>query len=87
VRIKRLPVDDELLLDGELVVLTGQTVQVLSEIATIALDHLSTAVWTSMETLTARLETSVGLPPDGIAAVSSLVSALKDAGLITVDQP
>jgi len=86
VKIKRLPVDDELLVGGELVVLTGQTVRVLSEVASIALDQLSRAGWTDMTTLTAALESAVGLPPEGSDAVSSLVRSLERAGLVTIER-
>jgi hypothetical protein len=85
-RLKRLAVDDERLVDGELVVLTHGTVLVLSEVASAALHRLSTEVWTTLEALTAALASSVGLPPEGEAAVFSLVSTLVDAGLATAEE-
>ena len=84
-RVRRAPVDDELMIDGELVVLVDDQVLVLSEVASQALHGLVTTVWTSLETLTQQLASSVGLPEDGPRAVSSLVSALQEAGLVVVD--
>lgn len=85
-RVRRQPVDDELMVEGELVVLIDGQVLVLSEVASEALDNLVTDVWTSIEALSARLEASIGLPPEGESAVFSLVSALEEAGLIAVQQ-
>jgi hypothetical protein len=85
-RIRRLPVADELMIDDELVVLVDDTVLVLSGVASTALDHLVTGVWTTSEALTAHLAASVGLPEGGASAVSSLVSELEDARLVTVER-
>ena len=85
-RIQRLPVTDELMVDGELVVLRDDTVLVLSGVASLALDHLVTGVWTTSEALTARLRASVGLPQEGAAAVSGLVDELEDARLVAVER-
>ena len=84
-KVKRLPVDDELSIDGELVVLVDDKVLVLSEVASEALHRLVTAVWTTAEALTAHLEVSIGLPAEGHAAVLSLVSTLEQAGLVAVE--
>lgn len=81
-RVRRLPVADELLVEGELVVLSGQQVLVLSEVATGALDQLRADVWTTLEDLTASVESRFGLPDDGARAVFALVSELSDAGLV-----
>jgi hypothetical protein len=85
-RIRRLPVADELMIGDELVVLLDDTVLVLSAAASSALDHLVTGVWTSSERLVAHLEASVGLPDDGASAVSWLVSRLEDARLVAVER-
>ncbi|SFB87183.1 hypothetical protein SAMN04487968_102103 [Nocardioides terrae] len=85
-RIVRRPVTDELLIDGELVVLIDDQVLVLSEVASTALHGLVTDVWTSSEDLTACLEASVGLPEEGESAVFALVSSLESAGLVDVDR-
>lgn len=84
-RIQRRPVVDELMLDGELVVLVDDHVLVLSEVASAALEYLVTGVWTSSDTIARHLETVVGLPEDADAAVFSLVGALHDAGLVRID--
>lgn len=85
-RIQRRPVQDELLLDGELVVLVDDTVMVLSEVASAALVHLVTGVWTSFDAFVGHLREAVGLSEDGELAVFSLLSALEDAGLVAVDR-
>jgi hypothetical protein len=85
-RIQRLPVADALMIGDELVVLVEDTVLVLSSVASTALDHLVTGVWTTTEALAAHLAASVGLPADGPSAVSSLVSELEDARLVTVER-
>ena len=85
-RITRTPVQDELLLDGELVVLVDDTVMVLSEVASAALVHLVTGVWTTFDALVGHLRAAVGLSEDGELAVFSLLSALEDAGLVAVDR-
>ncbi|GAA1945879.1 hypothetical protein GCM10009798_01070 [Nocardioides panacihumi] len=82
VEVRRVPVDDELLVDGELVVLRGQDVLVLSEVASGALDHLGSEVWTSLASLTDAVEARFGLPDEGAQAVFSLVSDLSDVGLV-----
>jgi hypothetical protein len=86
VRVRRTPVVDELVLDGELVVLVDDTVLVLSEVASTALQRLSTTVWTSLTDLTGHLDEAVGLPANGPAAVSALVSALSEAGLVSIER-
>jgi len=82
VEVRRVPVADELLVDGELVVLRGHEVLVLSEVASGALDHLGWDVWTSLTSLTDAVEERFGLPEEGADAVFSLVSDLSDAGLV-----
>ena len=84
-KIQRTAVMDELLLDGELVVLVDDNVLVLSEVASAAIVYLVTGVWTTSDALAAHLDTAVGLPAEGPAAVFSLVSALKEAGLVCVE--
>ena len=73
-RIQRRPVDDELLVDGELVVLAHDRVLVLSAVASAALGHLSTSVWTTSDELAALLDASIGLPDEGERAMFALVS-------------
>lgn len=85
-RVQRRPVDDELLIDGELVVLVDDTVLLLSEVASAALEHLVTGVWTSTDDLAAHLGATVGLPAEGESAVFSLVNALFEAGLVAVEE-
>lgn len=82
VEVRRVAVDDELLVDGELVVLRGQDVLVLSEVATGALDHLGSHDWTSLASLTDAVEARFGLPEEGAEAVFTLVSDLSEAGLV-----
>lgn len=83
-KLRRRPVEDELLIDGELVLLVDDSVLVLSEVASTALQGLVTEVWTSWADLCAHLDATVGLPPEGEQAVFSLVSALEDAQLVDV---
>jgi hypothetical protein len=83
-RARRRPFDDELVIDGELVVLLDGTVVVLSEVASAALDQLVTDRWTSVEDLSRHLESTVGLPDDGDAAVGALLTTLADGGLVVV---
>ncbi|GAB7002828.1 hypothetical protein JCM18899A_02990 [Nocardioides sp. AN3] len=84
-RIRRQPVADELMLDGELVLLLNGTVMVLSEVASAAVNRLSTEVWTSVEVLVDVLASSVGLPAEGEGAVFSLVRSLADAGVVVAE--
>ena len=80
--LRRLAVDDELLLDDELVVLVGQRVILLSPLASYALGRLGPA-WTDTESLRDQLVEVYGDPgtPD---AVADLVAALVDEGLVEV---
>lgn len=84
-RIQRRPVTDDLTIDGEMVVLVDDKVLVLSQVASTALNTLSTGVWTSLGALTATLEAAFGLPEDNPHAVTTLVSALDHAGLVRVE--
>lgn len=84
-RARRRPFEDELVVDGELVVLLAGTVVVLSEVASAALDQLVTAHWTSVADLTRHLESTIGLPDDGDAAVRALLTALEHGGLVVVE--
>jgi hypothetical protein len=86
-RLKRRPVDDELLLDGELVVLVDNRVLVLSQVASTALHALVTEVWTTSTDLAAHLERAIGLPDEPEVALSSLVRTLEDADLVVVEPP
>lgn len=85
-RIRRLPVDDELMIEGELVVLREDEVLLLSEVASFALHHLDPDDWTTEEELSDLLMERFGLPPDQPEAVSWLVSALSDARLVATVQ-
>lgn len=80
-RARRLPVHDELLMDGELVLLRGQEVLVLSEVASGALTVMDTETWTGLDRLVDELEARFGLPAERDKAVFALLSELVDTGL------
>jgi hypothetical protein len=83
-RIRRLPVVDELSRDGETVVLLDEGAVLLSPLASAALANL-TLVWTSDADLRVTLEALFGVAPDPEGAVFALVSDLESAGLVEVE--
>jgi hypothetical protein len=83
-RIRRLPVVDELSRDGETVVLLDEGAVLLSPLASAALANL-TLVWTSDADLRVTLEALFGVAPDPEGAVFALVSDLETAGLVEVE--
>lgn len=80
--VRRVPVDDELLLDDELVLLTGQRVVLLSPLASYALGRLTTE-WTDAEDLAHVLVEAYGDPGDD-DALTGLLDALAAEGLVEV---
>jgi hypothetical protein len=87
-RIRRLPVLDELTVDEETVVLLDERAVLLSPLASAALSTLSAPepVWTSDLDLRGALEARFGVAPDPEAALFALVSELESAGLVELDQ-
>lgn len=77
--VRRLPVDDELLLDDELVVLVGQRVVLLSPLASYTLGRLD-ADWTPLEELRRVLVQEYG-DPGRDDAVEELLRTLAAEGL------
>lgn len=80
--VRRLPVDDEVLLGEELVLLVGQRVVLLSPLASYALGRLGTS-WTELVDLDAHLVEEYGDPGDD-AALADLIAALAAEGLVEV---
>lgn len=80
-RVRRLPVLDELTRDGETVVLLEERAVLLSPLASAALSSLG-PVWTSGADLRVALEALFGAAPDPDGAVLALVSELESAGLV-----
>lgn len=80
--VRRIAVDDELLLGDELVLLVGQRVVLLSPLASYALGRLGED-WTDVADLGALLVEEYGDPGDE-GALTDLVAALVDEGLAEV---
>lgn len=80
--LRRVPVDDELLLGDELVLLLGQRVVLLSPLASYALGRLG-GDWTEIVDLGAHLVAAYGDPGDD-TALTDLVDALTAEGLVEV---
>ena len=80
--VRRLPVDEELLLEDELVVLVGQRVVLLSPLASSALQALTTD-WSEIADLERRLVEEYGDPGDE-AALAGVLDALAAEGLLEV---
>lgn len=81
-RVRRVPADDELLLDDELVLLLGQRVVLLSPLASYALGVLTPA-WSEVADLRNRLVEEYGDPGDD-SALTELLEALAAEGLVEV---
>jgi hypothetical protein len=75
---------DKVTIDGQAVVMVGDRVTLLSEMATFALAQLGEVDWTSDVDLTATLVARYGAPEHVRDAVFSLVSALLAEGLVEV---
>lgn len=84
--VRRLPVVDEVVVDGETVVMVGEQVMLLAPIAAALLALVDPLVWTSVDDLGARLSKEFGPPPaDG--SVFALVRQLTEAGLLEQGRP
>lgn len=82
-RVRRVPVDDEVVRDGESVVLLGRQVIRLSAIATTLLELCDR--WRDSDELTQELTDRFGEPPDGsdpAVMTESALHALADQGLV-----
>jgi hypothetical protein len=83
VKVRRLPVVDRVVRDGESVVLVGREVIRLSALATHLLDRC--ADWTDLDDLTAALLAEFGNTPPGVeprAATEAAVTTLAEQGLV-----
>jgi hypothetical protein len=81
-RVRRLPVLDELTRDGETVVLLGERAVLLSPLASAALADIGSLDWTSDVGLIGSLVARFGPVDDVGSVVFSLVSELAEAGLV-----
>jgi hypothetical protein len=82
-RARRVPVQDEVIRDGESVVLLGRQVIRLSAIGTTLLEL--TGDWRGVEELTVELTDRFGQPPEGFDATAmteSALQALHEQGLV-----
>ena len=82
-KVRRLPVVDRVVREGESVVLLGREVIRLSALATHLLDRC--ADWTDLDDLTAALLAEFGDTPPGVdplAATEAAVSTLAEQGLV-----
>ncbi len=84
-RVRRSEVPDEVLRDGESVVLLAGRVLHVSELGTLV--RRLTPEWTELSTLTGALEAAVGAPEDGDTAghTETLLRELAGTGLVELD--
>jgi hypothetical protein len=76
VRARRLDIVDQVVEDGESVVLVGHTVVKLSPLATAILAEL--ADWTEIETVSRAMIEIFGSPPEGTDATAAIEAAILD---------
>lgn len=84
-KVRRLPVVDRVVRDGESVVLVGRQVTRLSALATHLLDRCTD--WTELDDLTAALLAEFGTTPQGVdprAATEAAVTTLAEQGLVEI---
>lgn len=82
-KIRRLPVIDEITVDGETVVLLSRDALALSVPASTALSLITTD-WIEVRDWFGRVESLLGPAPEGEAARDDLVASLVDAGIVEV---
>ena len=82
-RARRLPVVDEYLDGDQLAVFVGNTVVVLSEVASAALGAVGEQ-WTELAAITSAVIDGVGSPPAGSPhdAVAAILSYLAERNLV-----
>ncbi|WP_165872888.1 hypothetical protein [Nocardioides jejuensis] len=80
-QIRRRPVVDEVTIDGETVVLVGESALALSAPASAALGLL-TGEWVDVTAWFAEVEQLLGPAPEGAGARDGLVAALVAADLV-----
>lgn len=83
-RLRRVPAQDELTVDGETVVLVDGHASLLSRPASYAVGLLAADAWLDAGEWFSRVTDAFGVPPEA-DALEHLVAGLVDAGVVVTD--